>query len=149
MKAITIKQPWASLICWGLKDIENRTWKTKQRGRVFIHAGAQWYPGFMSKIGSRVSGFFTDGQWDTFTNSHRSRLIFDGDGLPLSAIIGEVEILDCVENHPSVWAIDGQYHWVLANAIQYETPITCKGALSFWTPDAETLKLCEEMRVKL
>lgn len=26
MKAITIKQPWASLIVHGIKDIENRTW---------------------------------------------------------------------------------------------------------------------------
>ncbi len=25
MKAITIKQPWASLIVHGIKDIENRT----------------------------------------------------------------------------------------------------------------------------
>ena len=29
MKAITIKQPWASLIVYGLKDIENRNWKTE------------------------------------------------------------------------------------------------------------------------
>ena len=26
MKAITIKQPWASLIVHGIKDIENRSW---------------------------------------------------------------------------------------------------------------------------
>ena len=38
MKAITIKQPWASLIVAGIKDIENRTWKTSFRGRVLIHA---------------------------------------------------------------------------------------------------------------
>ena len=34
MKAITIKQPWASLIVHGIKDIENRTWRTNYRGRV-------------------------------------------------------------------------------------------------------------------
>lgn len=38
MKAITIKQPWASLIVHGIKDIENRTWLTHFRGRVLIHA---------------------------------------------------------------------------------------------------------------
>lgn len=27
MKLLTIKQPWASLICLGIKDVENRTWK--------------------------------------------------------------------------------------------------------------------------
>lgn len=38
MKTITIKQPWAWLIASGIKDIENRTWPTKFRGRVLIHA---------------------------------------------------------------------------------------------------------------
>ena len=27
MKLLTIKQPWASLICLGIKDVENRTWR--------------------------------------------------------------------------------------------------------------------------
>ena len=27
MKLLTIKQPWASLICMGIKDVENRTWR--------------------------------------------------------------------------------------------------------------------------
>ena len=38
MKALTIKQPWAYLIIHGGKDIENRTWRTKYRGRILIHA---------------------------------------------------------------------------------------------------------------
>ena len=39
MKAITIKQPWATLIAEGYKEYEFRTWKTKYRGEVLIHAG--------------------------------------------------------------------------------------------------------------
>lgn len=39
MKAITIKQPFASLIAEGLKEYEFRTWKTKYRGKILIHAG--------------------------------------------------------------------------------------------------------------
>ena len=38
MKAISIRQPWAWLIVNGYKDIENRTWDTKYRGMVLIHA---------------------------------------------------------------------------------------------------------------
>jgi hypothetical protein len=34
MKIISIRQPWASLIVSGLKDVENRTWRTRYRGRV-------------------------------------------------------------------------------------------------------------------
>jgi len=39
MKAITIKQPFASLIAAGLKEYEFRTWKTDYRGEILIHAG--------------------------------------------------------------------------------------------------------------
>lgn len=41
MKAISIRQPWASLIAHGIKDIENRTWKCPQKyigQRVLIHS---------------------------------------------------------------------------------------------------------------
>ena len=39
MKVLTIKQPWASLIAEGIKKYEFRTWKTKYRGDLLIHAG--------------------------------------------------------------------------------------------------------------
>ncbi len=39
MKVITIKQPWATLIVKGYKEYEFRTWKTKYRGEILIHAG--------------------------------------------------------------------------------------------------------------
>ena len=39
MKVITIKQPWATLIAKGYKQYEFRTWKTKYRGEILIHAG--------------------------------------------------------------------------------------------------------------
>lgn len=39
MKAITIKQPFATLIALGLKEYEFRTWKTSYRGGLLIHAG--------------------------------------------------------------------------------------------------------------
>ena len=39
MKTITIYQPWASLIASGAKLFETRSWPTKHRGRIAIHAG--------------------------------------------------------------------------------------------------------------
>src|SRR5574344_1728128 len=38
MKVLSIKQPWASLILAGYKIYEFRTWKTKYRGEIYIHA---------------------------------------------------------------------------------------------------------------
>lgn len=39
MKALTILQPWASLIACGAKKIETRSWPTSYRGPIAIHAG--------------------------------------------------------------------------------------------------------------
>lgn len=39
MKAITIKEPWASMIAHGFKTIETRSWPTSYRGKIAIHAG--------------------------------------------------------------------------------------------------------------
>ena len=39
MKVITIKQLWATLIAEGYKEYEFRTWNTKYRGELLIHAG--------------------------------------------------------------------------------------------------------------
>lgn len=37
--ALSIKQPWATLVLHGRKQIEIRRWATARRGRVLIHAG--------------------------------------------------------------------------------------------------------------
>lgn len=39
MKVITVKQPFATLIAEGVKEYEFRTWRTKYRGDILIHAG--------------------------------------------------------------------------------------------------------------
>lgn len=120
MKAITIKQPWASLICKGIKDIENRTWKTNFRGRILVHCGAK-----------RLK---YDNWYDS--NLSNDQLIEIPAGMPIpcvnSAIIGSVEIIDCVQNYSSIWAEKGVWNWVLANAKLFPQAIPYKGKLSFW-----------------
>jgi hypothetical protein len=44
MKALTIKQPWATLIMTGAKDVENRLWHTNFRGRIAIHSSKKMDP---------------------------------------------------------------------------------------------------------
>jgi hypothetical protein len=48
MKTLSIRQPYASLICNGIKKIENRSWKTAYRGKLLIHASGKplAWPGF-------------------------------------------------------------------------------------------------------
>ncbi len=44
MKALTIWQPWASLIAFSEKRIETRSWRTDYRGPLVIHASKWWTP---------------------------------------------------------------------------------------------------------
>jgi len=123
MKTITIKQPWAYLICSGIKDIENRTWNTKFRGKVLIHASAR-----LAVPDNKIISLFTDEQLNEIELSEVAVIPYN-----TSAIIGSVDIVDCVKNHSSVWAEKDCYNWVLENPVLFENPIeNVKGKLSFW-----------------
>lgn len=147
MKAISIKQPYSSLIVHGIKDIENRTWPCPKKyigQRVLIHASAT--PVNMIN----PSSVFTNQQWD-FLTEEQKMLIISG-AMPTGSIIGSVQIVGCVINHPSVWAEKTEnytvgmnpklyevltdkkvvYNWILANPIIYDEPIPAKGKISFW-----------------
>lgn len=137
MKAITIKQPWAKLIAQGIKDIENRTWPTKFRGKVLIHTSAK----------SVDVLFSVEQSAQLWMNGYDATVVFSKDTFPTSAIIGEVEIVDCVINHKSIWAeksTEGEkpiYNWILANAVLYEKPIlNVKGKLSFWESEIDIME---------
>jgi hypothetical protein len=47
-KVLSIRQPYAMLICAGVKTVENRNWKTPHRGKILIHASGDnfAYPDF-------------------------------------------------------------------------------------------------------
>lgn len=146
-KVLTVKQPWSFLICSGIKDIENRTWKCPQKyigERVLIHAG-----GNPAELKFEEEGRATAKEIKIF-----SALGHCEENELFSAIIGSVEIVDCVINHTSIWAerakkdpwyeyIHGEsqeihqvYNWVLANPILFDKPIlNVKGKLGFWDYD--------------
>lgn len=139
MKTLSIKQPWASLIAHGIKNIENRTWASKYRGRIYIHASATY-------AAKELQSLLTYEQFNAIPNNLQNEFLR---GIwKRSAIIGEVDIVDCVINHPSIWAQQsgGQfnkpiYNWVLANPVLYDEPIlNVKGKLSLWEFDRD-LKL--------
>jgi len=119
MKTISVRQPYATLICAGVKPIENRSWRTKFRGRIYIHAPAK------SEVGDIV--FSDDQLFDMKENN------FSYDGLETSAIIGYVEIVDCIRDSKSIWAEYDFWHWVLKDPILFDDPIlNVKGKLSLW-----------------
>lgn len=133
MKALSVIQPWASLIAVGIKDIENRTWRTNFRGEFLLHASAK-----RLSVG-----------WNALTDEQRTaaaRLIHpfgtvnDVKLLPVSTIIGKARLVDCVQNHPSVWAEHGVWNWVLEDVQLFDSPIhNVKGKLGFWEFDDSIL----------
>jgi len=127
MKVLTVKQPYASLIVDGVKDIENRTWKCPEEyvgKRILIHAGLK-----PANIRFEIEGQATSKEILMFSALNRA----EEENL-FGYIIGSVQIVDCVINHPSVWAEKAfnLYNWVLANPIKFDKPIYCKGHLRFF-----------------
>lgn len=129
-KALSVKQPWAYLICAGIKDVENRTWATKYRGRVYIHASAKSVGQYFSE------GVFTADQLNYLIQSKKIDLI---EKVQLSAIIGHVDIVNCIskarngKGSDSIWAEPDCFHWILRNPVLFDKPIlNVKGKLSFW-----------------
>ena len=103
MKALTLRQPWASLVALGVKTIETRSWSTEYRGPLAIHAGmkrppivwTRWadpMPGtdplLLSMADSYEMGhLFTEGEHDDGMWSHR----WAG---PLGAVVATCELVD-------------------------------------------------------
>jgi hypothetical protein len=130
-KTLSILQPWATPIALGLKDIENRSWKTSYRGKILIHTSAKWDRSVKFPI-----NLFNSKQFESLPEALRLQIM--NKKLPISSIIGEFTLVDCIENSSSIWAAKNQWHWVLKNQKIYKTPITnVKGSLNLWNFDIE------------
>lgn len=103
MKAISIRQPWAWLILNAGKDIENRSWPTKIRGRVLIHA---------SKGMTRAE--YADATDPLWASRGESIDLPPFEDLERGGIVGSVEIVDCVRESDSPW-FNGDWGFVLSN----------------------------------
>ncbi|TGL58691.1 ASCH domain-containing protein [Leptospira ognonensis] len=112
-KALSIRQPWAYLIVNRYKDIENRSWSTSFRGKVLIHAGKK---------------FETEAYYYVL-KKHKISLP-PIEEFELGGIVGEAEIVDCVEKSKSKW-FGGPYGFVLKNA-KRKRFIPLKGQLGFF-----------------
>ncbi|MFP3564750.1 ASCH domain-containing protein [Paraburkholderia sp. SIMBA_030] len=134
MKALSIRQPWAWLIANGHKDIENRTWSTRFRGRVLIHAG---------------KGMTNDEYDDALATAMHCgyRAYFPPRGtLERGGIVGVATITDCVppERRSSPWHMGGQFGFQIADAKPLPF-VECKGALGFFNVPADVATHLRQM----
>lgn len=160
MKALTLTQPWATLVVIGAKVIETRSWRTSYRGSLAIHA---------------AKGLTAEARESVNRPLFRDALLRAGyrslSELPLGAVVGEVELVSCrVMQEDGTLAFPGQMHaglelptifrfldredhdpavelafgdytpgrfgWLLRNPIAWENPVPARGALGLWEWDS-------------
>lgn len=160
MRALSLTQPWASLVAVGAKRTETRSWRTSYRGLLAIHASKQFlavnrrlamqepFIGFLRE--NRAGQFYP---WEVV------------DQLPLGAIAAVADLVDCVSTYavkvgrgsvpnPGLTLSDqerafgdyspGRFAWMLTKVRRLQTPIPCKGALRLWELPAEVERQVRE-----
>jgi hypothetical protein len=129
MLALSVRQPWAWLIIHGhsqnKKDIENRTWPTKVRGRVLVHASRGMTRQEYDDVRGWLRRFNRPGVYSDMP--YPLPLVSD---LQRGGIIGSVEIVDCVMQSASPWFF-GPFGFVLRDPVLLPFR-ACKGQLGFF-----------------
>jgi hypothetical protein len=117
--ALTVKQPWARLIMLGIKNVENRSWTTDYRGRIFVHAGVKWDP----------SPWPDDPRLSDFGTTY-----FNATSMPAGVLLGTVDLYDIAEDSTSPWARKGDHHWLIRNPQPFSNPVPWRGQMGLWWP---------------
>jgi hypothetical protein len=122
MKALSIRQPWAWLIVYAGKDIENRSWFSNFTGTFFVHASKSMTRREYDECRLFVARIKPEIVIPPFHNFMHG------------GIIGEAHMADCVRTYPSDW-FAGPWGFVLYGAKELDfIPMT--GALGFFdVPD--------------
>lgn len=137
MKALSLTQPYATLVVLALKEWETRSWATRFRGVVYIHAAKnfpKWareqtnYPVFKDALAP--FGYSSSTQF------------------PLGQIIGKVEIVGCEPTHdveprisPRERAFgdysENRFAFEMRNPVAFKRYVTVRGALGIWNIASE------------
>lgn len=150
MKALSLLQPWASLVAVGAKRIETRSWATRYRGPLAIHASKRFPKSTREVLPLNTFQDALFGQ-DGCYNS-----VFD---LPLGAVIAICRLVECCIiaesglyrmvpglKDPPQWftALPGEpecsfgnyapdrFAWILEDVVMLPQPVLAKGQLGLW-----------------
>ncbi|MFF2909987.1 ASCH domain-containing protein [Paenibacillus sp. NPDC057934] len=144
MKSITIIQPWATLIAVGEKGFETRSWATKYRGELAIHAGKKVDREACQEPEIRAAlerhGFTADnlptGGVLAIVNLAEVYRITDVSENNSSAYVindtGKVDAVIDTKEYAFGWYEEGRYAWELTDVKQLPEPIPAKGQQGLW-----------------
>lgn len=133
MKALSLWQPWATLVALGEKKVETRCWDTKYRGLLAIHS-TQTIPRWLGE--SRKSQQFHDLMMQCLAKHNVQELV---KGSVLCIVeLKDVITVDTVRNDLSPQEIlfgnyeDGRYAWFFELVEKFDKPIPAKGNRMLW-----------------
>lgn len=148
MRALSLWQPWASLIGHG-KQFETRSWSTSYRGPIAIHA-AKFFPKEHQRF-CLIEPFCTC----------LIRGGYDPTNLPLGYFVAIAELTKVQfteEVKPELLRADlaeltfgdysdGRFAWTFEN-VRCIAPLPAKGVMGLWHLDEETALLLEKRVIK-
>ena len=134
MKAMSIYQPWATLVVIGAKKFETRSWSTKYRGPLLIHATKD-FPRDRQRIGNEPIFYHATNKMSKFWHV--------GGYAPGGNIIGRVELVGCYKTEFIRDRIDetertfgdygdNRWAWCFVMPQEFESLIEAKGAQRIW-----------------
>lgn len=135
MRAISLHQPWATLIATGAKQYETRSWSTSYRGPLIIHAAKQYDEG-AQRGPNRVH--FIKAFLDANIVDYRSQI-------PLGAYLCIVDLVDVVPTESIVNSLPeqerafgdyspGRFAWKLENVRVLPESVPARGYQGLWNP---------------
>lgn len=147
--ALTIWQPWATLIVMGAKPYEFRGWPAPlaYRGkRIGVHAGAR--PVRRSEVVDLVMRLRSPEAWTTCLRPEIAlpileKVLTSPGILPLAHMLGTAELGEPIRAHEIVGEFGGvlndsdraehsNFAWPLTGILPLEPPVPARGAQGFW-----------------
>ena len=133
MRALSLYQPWASLIALGLKKVETRSWGTAYRGDVAVHAAKRW---------TRAERAFAE----ALSEFSEFEALREADpGNVLGAVVCVARLAGCVRmtdgwiERQGVWEkmvggfAPGRWGWILEDVRPLAAPVPMRGRQGLWT----------------
>jgi len=136
MKALSLIQPWATLVMLGgaYKGNETRSWKTKHRGLLGIHASKATPPYAREACNDPLIKAALETHGLNFKDLPRGVLLGTVEVVEMHPITAElVAKLTPMELAAGDYTLNARrYAWELKNVVKLPEPIEMTGGLSLW-----------------
>lgn len=144
MKALSLIQPWSSIIAIGEKQWETRSWSTPYRGPIAIHAS-----GNRDEVKAGVLRHF---------HQEAIGLVLEAGTLPFKAIVALAMLTDCQPTEQLIGRISpreaavgdfgpGRFGFRLDMVLRLREPVDAGGMLGIWeVPPGVAKKVLGQLR---